>query len=641
MHRILRITSILLLGLGIGCPDPEVVETVDPTFDTFDLDALFDVCNDPVPEASADGVEIDSTCVFDLGPGTFQPSLEWRMSAFDQFATSRHSVSVPVVGQLTDDNQDSQVNSYDVPDIVIATFGDDLAFEGVLRAISGDGTVVHWSVNQVVWQGAAYFPYRYGHAAIGDIDNDQQPDVVTTFYDGDRRTCVVGAIDRQGSPKWMYTDFELGCRSHAPALADLEGDGSVEVIVGQLIINGEDGTLQGRGTKGRGYYDGYINGGSHSVPADLNGDGSQEVVAGSTVYRANGAERCNTGYDDGYTAIADMNGDGLGDFVVTGNGWVRTFDANCQLLREWEVYGGGYGGPATIADLDGDGDPEIGLAGEFFYSVYEANGALRWSSPSVDASSQSTGSAVFDFEGDGQAEIVYADERALYILDGATGTELMADTTHSSGTINELPTIVDIDADGNAEIVMVNQDVDGTGSTGLYVIGDANDSWMPTRRVWNQSSYHITNISDDLEVPLVPEPNWPDRNNFRSAEQFTLGQGFNADAIVQIVGTCNDFCASGVQKILVRIANRGTASLPANLSVGILAPQTNGQVRLIDVLKTSTAIAPGAVTAGLSFSIDLEDMPLRELRVIVDQEQTLPECDETNNQAIIVDDLCP
>ena len=132
-----------------------------------------------------------------------------------------------------------------------------------------------------------------------------------------------------------------------------------------------------------------------------------------------------------------------------------------------------------------------------------------------------------------------------------------------------------------------------------------------------------------------------DRNNFRSAEQFTLGQGFNADAIVQVVGTCNDFCASGVQKILVRIANRGTASLPADLSVGILAPQTNGQVRLIDVLKTSTAIAPGAVTAGLSFSIDLEDMPLRELRVVVDQEQTLPECDETNNQAIIVDDLCP
>ena len=77
-----------------------------------------------------------------------------------------------------------------------------------------------------------------------------------------------------------------------------------------------------------------------------------------------------------------------------------------------------------------------------------------WSHPIEESSSGMTGSSVFDFEGDGAAEVVYADEETLWIFDGATGTIEMAWTEHGSGTRFEYPTIVDIDADGSAENIV-------------------------------------------------------------------------------------------------------------------------------------------------------------------------------------------
>ena len=78
-------------------------------------------------------------------------------------------------------------------------------------------------------------------------------------------------------------------------------------------------------------------------------------------------------------------------------------------------------GPPTVADLDGDGEPEIGVAGRNQYVVLEADGTFKWSRQTQDHSSGFTGSSVFDFEGDGASEIVYADETRLWVFDGATG----------------------------------------------------------------------------------------------------------------------------------------------------------------------------------------------------------------------------
>ena len=64
----------------------------------------------------------------------------------------------------------------------------------------------------------------------------------------------------------------------------------------------------------------------------------------------------------------------------------------------------------------------VGIASELWYRVVDTDGTELWRMPVIDASSRRTGSSVFDFEGDGVAEVVYADEETLWVFDGSTGS---------------------------------------------------------------------------------------------------------------------------------------------------------------------------------------------------------------------------
>ncbi|QTA84935.1 DUF4114 domain-containing protein [Desulfonema magnum] len=140
---------------------------------------------------------------------------------------------------------------------------------------------------------------------------------------------------------------------------------------------------------------------------------------------------------------------------------------------------GRYGVQPTIADFDGDGDAEIGVAGASKYAVFEADGTFSRYANIRDKTSGSTGSSVFDFEGDGVAEIVYADELYLRIYRIADDSEVLTTVKEicvGSGTGHELPVIADVDNDNNAEIVVAaNNDYLGGPNHGIFVFGDKND----------------------------------------------------------------------------------------------------------------------------------------------------------------------
>ena len=68
------------------------------------------------------------------------------------------------------------------------------------------------------------------------------------------------------------------------------------------------------------------------------------------------------------------------------------------------------------------------------------------------------------------------------------------------------------------------------------------DRWVRTRPIWNQHTYHITNINDDGTIPAVEDDNWlsPAGDPFNNYRQNVQDEGiFNApDAVVSLLVDC-------------------------------------------------------------------------------------------------------
>ncbi len=404
--------------------------------------------------------------------GKFNPVLEWSKSTWEAGPTFIQVMATPIVVSLTDDNADGKINELDVPDIVFTTFaGGAYQAAGWLRAVSGDDGKEIFNVGNQAITGAA-------GVAGGDIDNDGIVEIVTVTTGG-----LAKAFEHDGTLKWTSPAIGADVYSY-PAIADMDGDGTPEIVVGKSILN-NDGTLRATVK--------YGHGARTAVVIDIDGETGQELVGGNAIYGADGKEKWYNALSDGYVGVADFDADSNPDIVVISGGRVRLQDGLGKVM--WDVvFPGAGGGPPTIADYDGDGNPEIGVAGKLNYAVFKANGAVLWQKPTQDASSQSTGSSVYDFEGDGAAEAVYNDEVRLRVYAGGTGAEKLNILGHGSGTLQEYPLVVDVDNDGQAELVVINNKYAYGTKAGVSVYGDQDKSWRPARKIWNQHAYHITNV---------------------------------------------------------------------------------------------------------------------------------------------------
>jgi FG-GAP-like repeat len=275
----------------------------------------------------------------------------------------------------------------------------------------------------------------------------------------------------------------------------------------------------------------------------------------------------------------------------------------CNRTPDVSEYGGG---PPTVADFDGDGIPDVGVAGAVGYIAVSgkklmdltvpADKTPLWFKTTRDCSSAVTGSAVFDFNGDGRAEVVYSDEYHLWMYDGLTGDNLIAPTCNTTGTLYEYPVVADVDNDGQADIVVASNayaftcpdgDEPGKGQSGIRVFGSASSSWVRTRRVWNQHTYHVTNVNEDGTIPKNEAPNWTTRglNNFRQNKQ--PGSEFAAaDLVVELAPACDP-----KSSIVATVRNIGEATAPAGVEVAVYdGPLATG--KLVGTAMTTRALAP-------------------------------------------------
>lgn len=309
--------------------------------------------------------------------------------------------------------------------------------------------------------------------------------------------------------------------------------------------------------------------------------------------------------------------------------------------------GANESGPPTVADFDGDGFAEIGTASSTAYVVFDFQCTgdplptdcerewIRWTAENDDCSSRATGSSVFDFEGDGSAEVIYADETTFRIFRGYDGAILYEDATHDSNTRLEMPIVVDVDNDGKSEIVVPEPNVDPNRG-GIEIWQDAHNNWVRTRRIWNQHAYSVTNVTENGQIPRVPTPNWTHSrlNNFRQNVQ-PDGLFDAPDFVVREIIRLG--CDARQYRLAIVVGNDGALSVPPGILTHVMVATEDASVFDLGAIPTRNWLLPGQ-SEQITAVFDLPEgvgSPVVVVSAKVDDDgagaQQYNECDEDNN----------
>ncbi len=554
------------------------------------------------------------------------------------------------------------------PEVNIAPFANNSA---ILHAVNGLGQHI-WASHAP--DGSPHYIYAWhGAPVFANFDDDDASEIVfgTVVLDND------GTVLFDQDNEWNVGGGAFGSNGDylggISVVADLTGDGYPEIISGrQAWTVSWDNSGPGAPDVQLTLLWEYAGPDGFTAVADVDQDGDPEVilVGDPAPYGdpdGNGPEQ-RTGQVqilDGATGELWCGIDPT-DAMCLGNPAMRT--QPLALPGAPGILGGGRGGPPTVADFDGDGSPEIGFAGALRYAVYDLNRMgedvvqpagnppagpgeiyVRWESPTQDFTSNSTGSSVFDFQGDGPAEVIYGDECFVRVYDGSDGTVLFEEA-NPSATIHEYPIVVDVDDDGNSEMLVIANDFDWENlcgdipgyqpRRGVFAYGDLNDQWVRTRQVWNSHSYHVTNSTSTGLTPTMEDNNWtdPDLNNYRQNSQ---GAGvFNApDLEISLsIGLAN--CLQQEFEVIATVRNTGSIGIGAGVDVSLYrGTDTGGE--LVSTQQTTVGLLPGAAT-DISW-LEMAAAQGQDYFAIVDDddEAIVAECVEDNNEASASAVACP
>jgi len=292
-----------------------------------------------------------------------EPVVKWHWtSASEVFPTYSEVMHTPVAVPLFDTNGNGTIDSQDDIAIIFSTYlGRSYDTTGVLRAVSANTGETLWAntTNQVIGAGAL---------AAADIDADGFVEIIAPAVGGG-----IYAFEHTGDVKWKSSEL-THVRWGGAAIADIDSDGLVEIVAGNTIFNA-DGSVKAQASIA-------LNGnGSGALPviADLDLDGIQEIISGGLIFDSNMNLLSNLG--EGFSAIGNFDDDDFPEIAVIRASTVNLYDHDYSLIWSEALHLGGKGGPPTIADTNGDGVLDIGVAGSFAYSVYSGSGGQRLTTP--------------------------------------------------------------------------------------------------------------------------------------------------------------------------------------------------------------------------------------------------------------------
>ncbi len=283
--------------------------------------------------------------------------ISWREHAIDDEASSGIELRGAVALAAGDLNQDGFVD-------VVSAFRD----ARFVRVAYGDENPDEWFRLSLAEREEAQ---GVSDVAIGDVNGDGWPDIVAATEEGP--LYLENPAEKKPGFRWgrLMVDAGVGPWTRA-ALVDLNGDGRLDLLaagggsVVWLEVVGDALTVAGWSVHA-------IGKGSDARAVDFDGDGDLDIFAGSTWFENTGAADAPFSQHPveieqqltGPFALADLSGDGKPD-VVTAR------DSECVWFEQpaegaWTRHEIGSIAPdiaagLALADLDGDGDLDL-LAG--------------------------------------------------------------------------------------------------------------------------------------------------------------------------------------------------------------------------------------------------------------------------------------
>ncbi len=513
---------------------------------------------------------------------------------------------------------------------VILTLVNLLGTKGWLTVLDGQTGVTKWQTSTD--------NFAYGSPpAVADIDHDGKGEIIAVreyqsglLGDGEY---AVARFEDDGTETWEsehFTKYSFDWAT-APTISDMNHDGTAEIVVGRVILT-INGDTRGEGEYGRGSYGQAISISESSVPAvvDLDLDGSEEIIVGDARYDLDGnAIWTDTSQEDAMIGVANLDDDPEGEIVAISYDTIRAVDTDGSIM--WgptEVPSANILATPAIGDLDDDGYPEIVTAGGNKLVVFNHDGTELWTASITDKSGAS-GASIFDFEGDGIPEVVYIDEVEMIAFEGTTGRIKFYDSDHASGTMFDYPTVADVDADGHAEILVCHNGM----SYAVTAFGDADNSWAPVRKLWNQHAYSINNINDDLSVPVTATPAFTTHNTWHSAIALD-GALPQLDLQSEVLDVCTDDCDEGVVWVTARETSRGLEDVTVDTTMTLYAEFESDLVPLDATLVPATLVS-GWSSDAVVWEVDAADLVgATAVWVYADDDSAggaVDECREDNN----------
>ena len=312
-------------------------------------------------------------------------------------------------------------------------------------------------------------------------------------------------------------DMGQGCRA---TFILSTTDGSV-----QQVLRAPAGHFDGSGLVGAGPFNGTF---QAPFTADLDGDGQVEIISGSDVWRLVNGEwtlAWQTSAEPAQVAVADLDGDGRAEVIqfhvrdgfgpyngepLPGFSGFIIYDANGVEQRRIPLRPAGMSGFMTIADVDGDGVPEFLIVANAMVHAMSTEGVLKWSFVLPDSTvnpapyreyrqSSNTNVQVYDLDGDGVKEVVVSSLFGVHILDGRTGQAKVnfdAGQRIANAAAQRMTFVADWNNDGHADIVSFAQGNGTLGGIGSFVLTAANNDWLPAGKSFAQSQYRMGDVDD-------------------------------------------------------------------------------------------------------------------------------------------------